>query len=69
MKTIITIKGMHCESCKVLIEDTCKDIKGIKSFKVDFKTGKTEIEHAKPIDLNAVKKEIENLGDYKVVLK
>lgn len=66
MKTILTVKGMHCESCKVLIEDTCKDIKGIKSCKVDFKTGKVELEHEKPIDLNLIKKEIKSLGDYDI---
>lgn len=66
MKTILTVKGMHCESCKMLIEDACKDIKGIKSCKVDFKTGKLELEHEKPIDLNLIKKEIKSLGDYEV---
>jgi len=38
MKTaVINIKGTHCKSCKLLIEDVCKDIKGVKSCCVDSK--------------------------------
>ena len=65
-KTTIIIKGTHCTACKALIEDVCKDIKGVKSCNVDYKTGKTEIEHDDKIDLNLFKKEIESLGNYKV---
>lgn len=68
MKTIITIKGTHCESCKALIEDVCKEIPGIKSCSVDFKTGKTEIEHDERVDWERFKKEVESLGQYKVKL-
>ena len=66
MKTIITIKGTHCNSCKMLIEDICKDAPGVKSCAVDFKTGKTTIEHAGRIDLKKIKFDIERAGYYKV---
>ena len=66
MKTTLTIKGMHCESCKVLIEDVCKEFAGVTSSNVNFKTGKGEIEHTKPLDKQKLKKEIEALGDYTV---
>ena len=66
MEKIIRIKGTHCPSCKALIEDVCKDIKGIKSCNVDYKSGKTEIEHDNNFDLNLLKREIELLVDYKV---
>ena len=49
MKTSITVKGTHCESCKALIEDVLKDIDGVNSATADFKTGKTEIEHTKKL--------------------
>lgn len=62
----IQIKGTHCSACKALIEDVCKDIKGVKSCDVDFKTGKTIIEYDEKLDLNLVKKEIESFGNYKV---
>lgn len=68
MKKVLTIKGTHCSSCKTLIEDVSRDISGISNCVVDFKTGRTEIEHNATVDWNEFKKEIEALGDYKVEL-
>lgn len=68
MRTILTIKGTHCQSCKMLIEDICKDIPGVKTCVVDFKTGKTTIEHESKDQLKKIKEEIEKAGDYKVKL-
>lgn len=68
MKKVITIKGTHCPSCKALIEDVCKDSKGVKSCNVDYKSGKTEIEYDNNFDFESFKKEIESLGDYKIEL-
>ena len=65
-KTIIIIKGTNCTACKALIEDVCKDSKGVKSCNVDYKSGKTEIEHDDKFDIKLFKKEIERLGKYKV---
>lgn len=65
-KTIIHVRGTHCTACKALIEDVCKDIAGVESCTVDFKTGETVIEHDGKLDLSLVKKEIESLGKYKV---
>ena len=66
MKTTFTIKGTHCNSCKMLIEDICKDAAGVQSCAVDFKTGKTVIEHDAKTDLKKIKFEIEKAGYYKV---
>ena len=66
MKTTMTIKGTHCASCKALIEDVCKELDGVTGCTVDYKTGKTLIEHDKELDMKRLKKEIESLGDYKV---
>ena len=67
MKTVLTVKGTHCTSCKELIEEVAKEMPGVTSAIVDFKTGKTVIEHDKPLDMKKLKKEIEALGDsYKV---
>lgn len=66
MKTTIAITGMHCHSCKVLMESVCREIVGVRSCHVDFSTGKTEIEHDEPVDWEALKKEIESLGAYHV---
>ncbi len=69
MKTIITIQGTHCESCKAIIEDVCGEISGIQFCVVDFKTGRTEIEHDESADILAFKKEVESLGKYKVLFQ
>jgi copper chaperone CopZ len=68
MKTILIIKGTHCRACKMLIEDVCKDNKDVASCDVNFESGRTEIEHTDAFDVEALKKEIEGLGDYKVEL-
>jgi copper chaperone CopZ len=64
--TTVTIKGTHCNACKLLIEDVCKDIKGVRSCEVDFRTGKTIIEHDEELDWRSFAGEIEGVGEYKV---
>ena len=66
MQTTITIKGTHCNACKALIEDVCKDIKGVTLCTVNFQTGQTIVEHEENIDWQTFKKEIEALGNYYV---
>lgn len=45
MKKInIKIDGMHCSSCKTLIESDVKDLSGVKNISVDHITGKCNIE-------------------------
>lgn len=66
MRTTLSIKGTHCPSCKILIEDICKEISGVKSCVVDFKTGKTSIEHESKDELKKIKEEVEKAGEYKV---
>lgn len=36
---IITVAGMHCASCGLLIDDTLLDIDGVTSSKTDVKSG------------------------------
>lgn len=66
MKTVIKIKGTHCQSCKMLIEDICSEFKEIKSSVLDFKTGRLVIEHNEKFDLSKLKKEIKKLGNYSI---
>lgn len=69
MKTaVIKINGTHCKSCKLLIEDVSKDMKGVKSCCVDFQTGKTFVEYNEHFNLEKFKQEVEGLGEYKVEL-
>jgi sulfite exporter TauE/SafE/plastocyanin domain-containing protein/copper chaperone CopZ len=39
----IPIKGMHCRSCEILIEDRLKEIKHVKSADLNYKTGEAII--------------------------
>lgn len=68
MKTIVTIQGTHCTSCKTLIEDVCKEISGITSCNVDFKTGSTVIEHEENFDWKIFENELAQLGKYKLIM-
>jgi copper chaperone CopZ len=68
MQTTITIKGTHCNACKALIEDICQDTAGVKSAKVDFSTGKTDIEHDESLNWHSLKQEIEAAGNYQIVV-
>ena len=42
-KTIVPIKGMHCRSCELLIEDELKSIPGVKKVDVSHKKACAEI--------------------------
>ena len=66
MKTTLKIQGMHCESCKLLIEEVAQEINGVKSCIGDVKKGTAVVEHEKA-DMSLLKKEIEKLGKYKVL--
>ena len=59
--TQLQITGMHCASCKALIEDVCKDFAGVASCDVDFATGKAVITHDEHTDIEGLIKEIEQL--------
>lgn len=39
----VSIKGMHCRSCELLIEDELKSIKGVKSVDISHRTGSATI--------------------------
>lgn len=65
MNITLTIKGTHCNACKLLIEDVCSD-RGAKSCNVNFQTGETTIEYEENFDLQGFKREVEALGQYQV---
>ena len=41
-KTEIQIKGMHCSSCELLVEDELLEVSGVKSAKVNYREGKAQ---------------------------
>ncbi len=42
-KIIVPIRGMHCKSCEILIENSLKKIQGINKVEVNHKTGLAKI--------------------------
>ncbi len=60
------IQGMHCTSCKALIEDVCGELPGVTSCDVDVTAGTATLEHEESFDIEGAAKEIETLGDYRV---
>lgn len=64
--TNFNVKGMHCNSCKMLIEDVCKDVPGVQDCSVDFESGRATVTHDGSVDSSRLKKEIEALGEYKI---
>lgn len=64
-KTTIEIKGMHCKSCEMLIEEALSGL-GVAKCTVDSSEGVAVLEFdEKKVDLAKIKKAIEAEG-YKV---
>lgn len=43
IKIVVPIKGMHCRSCEILIEENLKNIPGVKHAEANYKSGKAEV--------------------------
>ena len=69
MITTLSIQGMHCASCKLLIEDVCGDMPGVTSCVVDAPAGSVRIEHDASANVETIRHEIEQLGDYHTSLR
>lgn len=68
MQTTLRIEGIHCASCKTLIEDVCKDIAGVHSCTVDVAAATAVVEHDAQLDPAVLIREISSLGSYRVSL-
>ncbi|MEK7073328.1 MAG: heavy metal-associated domain-containing protein [Patescibacteria group bacterium] len=68
MQTTLRIEGMHCASCKTLIENVCKDIAGVTSCTVDVAGATAVVEHDTSLDPAVLIREISSLGTYRVSL-
>jgi sulfite exporter TauE/SafE/copper chaperone CopZ len=44
-KHIVPIKGMHCRSCELLVEEKLMKVSGVKRCDVDYKRGRAEISY------------------------
>jgi len=42
-KAILSINGMHCASCALLVDKSLKKMDGVKTCNVNFSTAKADI--------------------------
>ena len=59
MESKINVKGMHCKSCDMLVEDSLGDLKGVKSVQSLHKEGFVEVDFDESIiNIDKIKKTI-----------
>lgn len=61
-KTTVHIKGMHCRSCEILIEDELLKIPGIEKCVVNHTKGTVEIYHNNGLDEGQIDQAINEVG-------
>ena len=61
-KTAIPIKGMHCHSCEILIEEEIRKIPGVKKVIVSQKRAGADIFHTEELDMGAVERAVKEAG-------
>ena len=68
MATLFTITGMHCVSCKSLIEEVCREVPGVASCTVNPETNTGVVTHDESFQASTLRQEIEALGSYRVTM-
>lgn len=61
-KTQVNIKGMHCRSCELLVEEELNKVPGAQCVCVDQEKGIAEIEHEEDIDPQHIECAVQNAG-------
>src|SRR3989344_2508989 len=62
-KTVVPIKGMHCRSCELLIEDELKNIPGVKKVDVSHTKGCAEVYYNNSqLKVEDIDKAVQNAG-------
>ena len=61
-KTTVPIKGMHCHSCEILIEEELKKVSHVSKVHVSLKRGEADVFHADGLDMTAVETAVKGAG-------
>ena len=61
-KKTIYVKGMHCPSCNILIEDKCKEISNIRQVAANFKNQEATIYYKGDFDFDELNSKIRQYG-------
>ena len=68
IKETYPIVGMHCASCKALIERALNNLDGVSTAKINYGSEKLTIEYnEKKISLEKIKETIADLGTYELI--
>jgi len=68
LKETYPIIGMHCASCKALIEKAVNSLEGVKSVKINYGSEKLILEYDNTkVALDKIKKEMSKLGTYELI--
>ena len=62
MEKFLNVRGMHCKSCEIILDDSISEIKGVEKVKSDFKNGKISVIFSDDSVLEEVKKIIKKEG-------
>lgn len=63
---MLKILGMHCASCKALIEDVCREIPGVLNCEVNLEEAYASVTHNGSVHISTLKQAIGGLGAYRV---
>lgn len=67
-KEIYPIMGMHCASCKMLIEKIVSKVEGVKKVNINYASEKMRVEFDETkTDLAEIKKAVESAGSYQLI--
>lgn len=61
-KAAVYIKGMHCRSCEILIEDEFRKISGVTDVKVSEKKGRAYVSYEGTLDHQKIEEAVRNAG-------
>lgn len=62
MKQSYQIRGMYCPNCEKRIMTALGKMDGVKAVRVDYASGRAEIESKKPLDREQLQSALQNLG-------
>ena len=58
----LKISGMSCGHCVQAVKQALENVEGLKNVEVDLETGEARFEQEKPVDMEVVKKAVQDAG-------
>lgn len=59
---IVKVNGMSCQHCVQAVKSALEQIEGVKNVQVDLQKGEAGFEEEFPVDLEKVKKAVQDAG-------